>query len=184
VFSLTASLKEAATAGVALADGYGIEIRLLIDIYQRHGLDAIVEVDLGERMHRNRRLHSLGRHADDVLDAVLARVGLKRSCSDPLSQSSDPLLTGMAGAEVRRPVTGRDRAVPHPDAPMPTRHRRSPPARGPSEGAPTENRRQGAEHIGDASLGSSHIDGQGQGLGGDGCSSVTRVTSPDSLDAH
>jgi hypothetical protein len=52
-------------------DGYGIEIGLLIDIYQRHGLDAIVEVDLVEVVHRNRRLHSLGRHADDVLDAVL-----------------------------------------------------------------------------------------------------------------
>jgi glucosyl-3-phosphoglycerate synthase len=59
---------------VALADGYGIEIALLIDVFYRYGLKAIVEADLGVRVHRNRPLHELRPHTDDVLAAVLARV--------------------------------------------------------------------------------------------------------------
>lgn len=58
---------------LVLADGYGIEIGLLIDIYRRHGLGAIVEVDLGDRAHRNHPLRQLRPHADAVLDAVLSR---------------------------------------------------------------------------------------------------------------
>ncbi len=58
---------------LVLADGYGVEIGLLIDVFLRHGLDAIVEVDLGERVHRNRPLQDLRPHADDVLAAVLNR---------------------------------------------------------------------------------------------------------------
>lgn len=58
---------------LVLADGYGIEMGLLLDIYRRCGLDAIVEVDLGVRVHRNRPLHELRQHADDILAAVLAR---------------------------------------------------------------------------------------------------------------
>lgn len=61
--------------GIRLADGYGCEIGLLIDVYRRHGLDAIAEVHLGERVHRNRPLRDLQPHTDAVLDAVLARVG-------------------------------------------------------------------------------------------------------------
>lgn len=58
---------------LVLADGYGVEIGLLIDVFLRHGLDAIVEADLGERVHRNRPLQDLRPHADDVLAAVLNR---------------------------------------------------------------------------------------------------------------
>ncbi len=59
--------------GLILAAGYGIEIGLLIDVYLRYGLDSIVEANLGERIHRNRPLHQLRHHADDVLAAVLQR---------------------------------------------------------------------------------------------------------------
>lgn len=59
---------------VDLADGYGIEIGLLIDVFRLYGGAAIIDVDLGDRMHRNRALHDLQPHADQVLDAVLARV--------------------------------------------------------------------------------------------------------------
>jgi glucosyl-3-phosphoglycerate synthase len=59
---------------LTLADGYGIEIGLLIDVFRRDGLDGIVEADLGERVHRNRPLRQLRPHADEVLAAVLDRV--------------------------------------------------------------------------------------------------------------
>lgn len=57
-------------------EGYGIEIGLVLDVYRRGGAAAIVEVDLGERVHRNRPLHELRGHAEDVLAAVLSRVSV------------------------------------------------------------------------------------------------------------
>lgn len=68
------AVRRRALDGLRLADGYGIEIGLLIDVYRQFGLDAIVEVDLGERIHRNRPLRDLTPHADAVLEAVLSRV--------------------------------------------------------------------------------------------------------------
>lgn len=68
------AVRRTAIAGLTLADGYGIEIGLLIDLYCRHGRDAIVEVDLSERVHRNWPLHDLRPHADDVLAAVADRI--------------------------------------------------------------------------------------------------------------
>ncbi|HKY76732.1 MAG TPA: hypothetical protein VJS45_11360 [Acidimicrobiia bacterium] len=58
---------------VTLADGYAVDIALLIDVWERFGRQAIAEVDLGERTHRNRRLHQLRPHSRAVLDAVLDR---------------------------------------------------------------------------------------------------------------
>jgi glucosyl-3-phosphoglycerate synthase len=68
------ALRRTVLAQVVLADGYGIEIGLLLDVYERFGGDAIAQVDLGERVHRNRPLRDLAACADDVLAAVLARL--------------------------------------------------------------------------------------------------------------
>lgn len=70
------AVRRAALEGLTFANGYGIEIALLIDICRTHGRAAILEVDLGERIHRNRPLRQLRAHADDVLAAVAARVDL------------------------------------------------------------------------------------------------------------
>lgn len=51
-----------------------MEIGLLIDVYRRFGASAIAEVDLGERVHRNRPLRKLRRHARAVLDSVMSRL--------------------------------------------------------------------------------------------------------------
>jgi glucosyl-3-phosphoglycerate synthase len=68
------ALRRSVLDDVGLDDGYRVEIGLLIDVYRRHGLDAISEVDLGERAHRNRPLRELRLCADDVLAAVLDRL--------------------------------------------------------------------------------------------------------------
>jgi len=68
------AVRSMALKEISLSDGYGIEIGLLIDIYTRFGRDAIVEADLGQRVHRNRPLHQLRPHAHEVLDAVLRRI--------------------------------------------------------------------------------------------------------------
>jgi glucosyl-3-phosphoglycerate synthase len=59
---------------LGFAGGYGVELGLLIDLAQNLGVDRLAQVDLGERIHRNRPLHELRPQAVDVLRAALERV--------------------------------------------------------------------------------------------------------------
>jgi glucosyl-3-phosphoglycerate synthase len=67
------AVRRHALEGMALEPGYGVEIGMLIDVARRFGPSAIAQVDLGERVHRNRPLDELAGQADEVLTAVLAR---------------------------------------------------------------------------------------------------------------
>jgi glucosyl-3-phosphoglycerate synthase len=58
-----------------IAPGYGAELGLLVDVTRALGVNALAEVDLGTRVHRNRPLSELRHHATDVLRAALARAG-------------------------------------------------------------------------------------------------------------
>ena len=58
---------------LTFADGYGVELGLLVDVARRFGIDSIAQVDLGVRIHRNRPLDELRPQAGDVLRAALAR---------------------------------------------------------------------------------------------------------------
>lgn len=58
---------------VGFADGYGVELGLLIDVAQHFGAGSLAQVDLGERIHRNRPLDELRPQAVDVLRAALER---------------------------------------------------------------------------------------------------------------
>lgn len=53
--------------------GYGVELGLLIDIAKARGVDAIAQVDVGRRVHRNQDLPELSRMA-----YAIARVALQR----------------------------------------------------------------------------------------------------------
>ena len=66
------------------AGGYGVEIGLLMDAAERHGLEALAQVDLGVRKHRNRTLLQLGAMSQQVLAAVLARVGVDPDGDGPI----------------------------------------------------------------------------------------------------
>jgi glucosyl-3-phosphoglycerate synthase len=57
-------------------EGYGVDIALLIDVARSAGVDRIVQVDLGRRVHRNRPLQELGPMATVVLQAALTRAGV------------------------------------------------------------------------------------------------------------
>jgi glucosyl-3-phosphoglycerate synthase len=59
---------------LGFAGGYGVELGLLIDVASDLGVGALAQVDLGERIHRNRPLHELRPQAVDVLRAALERV--------------------------------------------------------------------------------------------------------------
>ncbi len=54
--------------------GYAVELGLLIDTFLTAGLDAIAQVDLGVRAHRNRDLSTLSRMAFEVAQAAVRRL--------------------------------------------------------------------------------------------------------------
>jgi glucosyl-3-phosphoglycerate synthase len=59
-----------------LANGYGVELALLVDVAERFGVEQLTQVDLGVRIHRNRPLSELRVQATDVLGAALRRTGM------------------------------------------------------------------------------------------------------------
>ncbi|MDN5747989.1 MAG: glucosyl-3-phosphoglycerate synthase [Pseudonocardia sp.] len=61
---------------VPFATGYGVEIGLLLDTHATLGLDALAQVNLGVRKHRNRSLLQLGVMARQIVAAALSRAGL------------------------------------------------------------------------------------------------------------
>jgi glucosyl-3-phosphoglycerate synthase len=61
---------------VPFVEGWGVEIGLLIDLVANFGLDAIAQVDLDVREHRNRPLEDLGPQAMAILVTGLRRAGV------------------------------------------------------------------------------------------------------------
>ena len=64
---------------VPFAPGYGVEIGLLVDTFDRLGLDAIAQANLGVRAHRNRPLAELGVMSRQVIATLLSRCGIPDS---------------------------------------------------------------------------------------------------------
>jgi glucosyl-3-phosphoglycerate synthase len=61
------------------AAGYGVEIGLLLDTHAERGLDAIAQVNLGVRTHRNRPLTELASMSRQVIATLLSRCGVPDS---------------------------------------------------------------------------------------------------------
>jgi glucosyl-3-phosphoglycerate synthase len=61
---------------IAFDDGYGVDVGILIDVAGRYGVEAIAQVDLGVRLHRNRPLPQLVPQARAVMATVLQRAGV------------------------------------------------------------------------------------------------------------
>ncbi|MEV6872915.1 glucosyl-3-phosphoglycerate synthase [Amycolatopsis sp. NPDC051128] len=59
---------------VPFVSHYGIEIALLIDLLELVGLDALAQVDLGERRHRNQGTEALGRMSAQVMLTAFDRL--------------------------------------------------------------------------------------------------------------
>jgi glucosyl-3-phosphoglycerate synthase len=53
--------------------GYGVDLGLLVDVAERHGIEALAQTDLGVRLHRNRPLDELAPQAMQVLQTALRR---------------------------------------------------------------------------------------------------------------
>lgn len=86
--------------------GYGVEAGLLIDYVTRFGLDAIAQVDLGARIHRNKEVPALGRMSFEVMQVMVRRAeDLGRLKVEPdwpgemtqfVATADGPLATGYA----------------------------------------------------------------------------------------
>jgi glucosyl-3-phosphoglycerate synthase len=61
---------------VPFVEGWGVEIGLLIDLVANFGADALAQVDLDVREHRNRLLEELGPQAMEILVTGLRRAGV------------------------------------------------------------------------------------------------------------
>jgi len=66
-------------SALPFAPGYGVEIGLLVDTFDRLGLGAIAQVNLGVREHRNRPLAELGPMSRQVIATLLSRCGVPDS---------------------------------------------------------------------------------------------------------
>jgi glucosyl-3-phosphoglycerate synthase len=54
--------------------GYGIETSMLMDIYERWGMDVIAQVDLDKRVHRNQTTLALGRMSFGIIQTFIAKL--------------------------------------------------------------------------------------------------------------
>lgn len=64
---------------IPFAPGYGVEIGILLDTYDAYGIDAIAQVNLGVRTHRNRPLHELGPMSRQIIATLFDRCGIADS---------------------------------------------------------------------------------------------------------
>lgn len=83
---------------VSFAGGYGVDLALLIDLVGLVGLDAMAQVDLGTRRHRNSPDEALGRMAAQIQLTVLSR--LRREGRIPADVEPHPRLTTFSRSPV------------------------------------------------------------------------------------
>lgn len=70
------AVRRRALCDLELAEGYAVEMGMLLDVSRRFGTSSIAQVDLDVRVHRNRPLQELAPQARDVLDIALRRAGV------------------------------------------------------------------------------------------------------------
>jgi glucosyl-3-phosphoglycerate synthase len=96
-------------------EGYGVEFSTLVDTWQRYGLDAIAQVDLGRRAHRHQSVHDLGVMAAEILQVADARRGHSVfSKAETLAEASAEVSAAVSLEQFDRHVEGGWRARPVP----------------------------------------------------------------------
>ena len=59
---------------IPFSTGYGVEIGMLIEIYERYGLGTIAQVNVKRRVHRNQPLSALSRMAFCIMQALTGKL--------------------------------------------------------------------------------------------------------------
>ncbi len=97
-----AGFRRDALARLPLVSGYGVEVGMLLAVLRAHGLDALAQVDLGERRHRPQQLVALGAMSLQVQAALDLLAGGPDVVEDEhVTFDADPLRL------VARPVVTR-----------------------------------------------------------------------------
>ena len=60
------------------AEGYAVDLALLLDAVNVAGIESVAEVDLGARVHRNRPLSQLAPQAEAIIEMALERAKSQR----------------------------------------------------------------------------------------------------------
>jgi glucosyl-3-phosphoglycerate synthase len=97
-------------ARVPFVSGYGVEIAMLIDLLGLVGLDALAQVDLGERLHRHQDTAALGRMAGQILYTAWSRLHHRGLVTEPVPPSCT-LTQFRRGAGVGLPHLDREITV-------------------------------------------------------------------------
>lgn len=66
--------RRSALEQLPFSSGYGVEIGLLIDIFERFGLNAIAQVDLQERIHHHQSLRALSKMSFAIIQTVMRKL--------------------------------------------------------------------------------------------------------------
>ena len=124
------AIRRSAFASYAVPVGYGVEIAALVDTFDRFGVAAIAQVDLGRRTHRHHRHDTLGLMAVQVLAAADRR--RDRSGAGPVRAEETVGLTqyarGQAGFEPRVTAVATGERPPADSVRMPAHAERGTPA--------------------------------------------------------
>ena len=89
---------------VPFVAGWGVDLALLADVVGLVGLQAVAQVDLGVRRHRNKPLADLGPMATEVLRTVLDRAGVVLQGGDRVEPERPP--PGSPGGRLRMRTAG------------------------------------------------------------------------------
>jgi glucosyl-3-phosphoglycerate synthase len=73
---------------IPFVSGYGVEIAMLIDLLDLVGLDALAQVDLGERFHRHQNTEALGRMSAQIMVTAWSRLHRRGLVTEPMPPSS------------------------------------------------------------------------------------------------
>jgi len=66
--------RRAALEQLPFFSGYGVETGLLIDVFEKYGLEGLAQVDLLERIHHNQPLEALSKMSFAILQAVIHKL--------------------------------------------------------------------------------------------------------------
>ena len=79
------AVRRSLVESLPLPCGYGVEFAILVDTAARMGIDAIAQVDLGERLHRHQDEQSLGRMSAEIWQVALDRLDPGHAIARPVS---------------------------------------------------------------------------------------------------
>ncbi len=96
------ALRREVAATLDFEPDYGVEIGLLLDVAESRGVEAIAQVDLGDRRHRGRSPNELRAQSREVLRACLTRAAPHASVRGVV-----PLRPALGGSALhQRPLAG------------------------------------------------------------------------------